>query len=156
VSVDVYLYQLFVDMPSSELNSAPPSGPFPTPQGYNSPTFHPPPVDGTLCIPEIFEYHAAHSPEHPLFIYAYEASSSVDGGSSDHGVRTIKYPEAWRMMQRAARIVQGHYTRMMESYARQDRVSGIVAMKQRVPPTIGILANAGEWHLHPRWTWRRS
>lgn len=136
-------------MPSSKVDFAPPpSGSFPMPQGYNSPTFHPPPVDGTLCIPELFEYHAEHSPEHPLFIYADEDSSIISGDDRGSGTRTIKYPEAWRMVQRAAKIVNGHYMRFKDKYARQDRESGIVAMKQRVPPTIGILANAGKCHLY--------
>lgn len=43
--------------------------PIPTPHGQNTPTFHPPPLDGSLSIPEIFEFHAEHSPEHPVFIY---------------------------------------------------------------------------------------
>lgn len=44
--------------------------------------------------------------------------------------------------------MNGHYMRLEDRYARQDRESGIVAMKQKVPPTIGILANAGKYHLY--------
>lgn len=124
----------------------PPSGSYPTPQGYNSPTFHPPPVDGTLCLPELFEYHATHSREHPLFVYADGTSQVIDSHNDQVGTETkpLKYPQAWRMIQRAARIVKGHYTRLEEMYTRQIREPGVNSVQQKVPPTIGILANAGE------------
>lgn len=119
-----------------------------TPHGHNSSTFHPPLIDGTLCIPELFEHHSQHSPDHPLFVYADNTTRSDDGnddhtGDSDAQIRTIKYPEAWRMVLRAARIVNGHYARFKDKYALQDRSLGIYGMPQNVPPTIGILANAG-------------
>lgn len=120
-----------------------------TAHGHNSSTFHPPPIEGTLCVPELFEYHAQHSPEHPLFVYADSTARSLDGndghtGDSDAQLRTIKYPEAWRMILRAARIVKGHYARFEDKYALQDRSLGVYGMPQDVPPAIGILANAGQ------------
>lgn len=102
--------------------------PIPTPHGQNSRTFHPPPLDGSLSISEIFEFHAAHSPEHPVFIYA--------DGPGD--TRTILYPEAWRLVKRASKIIHSHISRFDEQYSRQDRGG------PQHPPTVGILANAGE------------
>lgn len=120
----------------------------PTKQGHTSATFHPPPIDGTLSVPELFEYHSQHSPDHPLFVYADSVPRSVDGndghdGDSEAQLRTVKYPEAWRMVLKATRIVKDHYTRLEDKYALQGRSRGVYGMPQNVPPTIGILANAG-------------
>lgn len=90
----------------------------PLPKGKNSLTFHPPPVDGTRSVPELFQYNAEHSPEHPLFVFA-------DGPDA---TRTIKYSEAWRMIQRASKIVH----------------SLPVGADSKTSRTVGILANAGE------------
>lgn len=130
-------------------------------KGHNSPTFCPPPTDGTLCLPELFEFHAQHSPEHPLFVYADSTARSLDGkdghtGDLDAQIRTIKYPEAWRMILRAARIVQGHYARFEDKYALQDRSRGVYGMPQDVPPTIGILANAGRASFSSRLSVRKT
>lgn len=130
-------------------NTSSPSPPLVIPRGHNSLTFHPPPIDGTLCVPEFFEYHAQHSPEHPLFIYADSSprvADSHNGHTDTDGtdeLRTIKYPEAWRLILKAARLVKGHYARFEGKYALQDRGREIYGMPQNVPPTIGILANAG-------------
>ncbi|KAJ7612077.1 hypothetical protein FB45DRAFT_1065470 [Roridomyces roridus] len=39
------------------------------PQGIDSPTFTPGPVDGTLTIPQLIELQLEQSPDHPAFIY---------------------------------------------------------------------------------------
>ena len=106
----------------------------PTPQGRNSATFHPPPLDGTLAVPELFEYDAVHSPSHPLFVYP---DPDAPGGT-----RTICYPEALRLIHRTARIVHGHHSRAAPRYAAQV---GVRPHDQ--PPTIGILAIAGAFRM---------
>ncbi|KAJ7667223.1 hypothetical protein B0H17DRAFT_990381 [Mycena rosella] len=68
---------------------------FPTPQGLNSPTFAQPPLDGSLTLPEIFEHHAQHSPDHPLFHY-------VD---ADNVSQTISWSRAVEAFHNAARII---------------------------------------------------
>lgn len=143
---------------SFEPNSNDSTSPGLLPKGQNSPTFCPPPTDETLCLPELFEYHAQHSPEHPLFVYADSTAPSLDGndGDSDARIRTIKYPEAWRMILRAARIVKGHYARFEDKYALQDRRLGVYGMPQNVPPTIGILANAGRVSIPFRLVLRKT
>lgn len=42
---------------------------YPMAQGVNSGTWTVPPIDGTLTIPEIFDFHLKHSPTHPFFTY---------------------------------------------------------------------------------------
>ncbi|KAJ7103042.1 hypothetical protein B0H15DRAFT_810726 [Mycena belliarum] len=68
---------------------------FSTLQAQNSPTFSQPPLDGSLLLPEIFDHHAQHSPNHPLFRYA------PAGGT----VQTISWSHAVRAFHRAAQIV---------------------------------------------------
>ncbi|KAJ6630175.1 hypothetical protein B0H10DRAFT_1939389 [Mycena sp. CBHHK59/15] len=53
-----------------------------------SPTFSPPPFDGSLLLPEIFIHHATHSPEHPLFRYL-DTSGDVHTVSRSQGVRAF-------------------------------------------------------------------
>ncbi|KAJ6598643.1 hypothetical protein B0H10DRAFT_2085224 [Mycena sp. CBHHK59/15] len=67
---------------------------FPTPQGQSCPTFKPPPLDGSLLLPEIFDHHAQHNPNHPLFRYV----------NADSIVQTISWSDAVRAFHEAARI----------------------------------------------------
>lgn len=92
-----------------------------TAQGANSSTFQPPPLDGTLNVPELFAYHATNSPNHPLFVYA----------DDNKDIKTIYYPEAYRAIRRAGKLVSGHYKRDKDRYA-----------MQKDAPTFGILAVA--------------
>ncbi|KAI0669500.1 hypothetical protein C8Q78DRAFT_1080217 [Trametes maxima] len=67
-----------------------------TPQGVNHPTFHPPPFDNNLSIPQLYEYHARHSPAHPVFAYA----------DPDTGViHDVTFSEAWGCISTVAGIV---------------------------------------------------
>ncbi|KAK0472170.1 NRPS-like enzyme [Armillaria novae-zelandiae] len=70
---------------------------FPTPQGVSSPTFKPPPLDGSLTVPELFDYNGFHSAKHPLFRY-----DNPDNGD----FRSITWEEGV-----AASHVAGHYFR---------------------------------------------
>ncbi|KAF8904606.1 hypothetical protein CPB85DRAFT_967094 [Mucidula mucida] len=66
-----------------------------TPQGFNHATFSSPPVDGSLSIPELFDYNGLHSPDHPAFVY------------SDKSVRrTITWSHASRAVNRAASFIR--------------------------------------------------
>ena len=106
----------------------------PTPQGRNSATFHLHPLDGTLSVPELFEYDAVHSPNHPLFVYP-------DPDAPDR-TRTICYPEALRLIHRTALIVHGHQSRAPPRYVVQVGVR-----PHHQAPTIGILAIAGAFRM---------
>lgn len=46
-----------------------PIEPLPLNQALSSGTFQPPPLDGSLTLPEIYDWHLEHSPEHQLFAY---------------------------------------------------------------------------------------
>ncbi len=88
----------------------------PTLQDVTSLTFKPPPLDGSLTFPELFDYNAIHSPKHPLFRYD-------DPGNG--GFRTILWEEAV-----AAFHTAGHY---FKKHVHDD-----------APVTVGILANASK------------
>ncbi|EJD42001.1 acetyl-CoA synthetase-like protein [Auricularia subglabra TFB-10046 SS5] len=69
-----------------------------TPQGVKCPLFTPPPVDGSCTLPQAYDWHLEHSPEHDLYVY-----EDVDGT-----VRTIKWKEAAHAVYRAAHIALAH------------------------------------------------
>ncbi|KIY44831.1 acetyl-CoA synthetase-like protein [Fistulina hepatica ATCC 64428] len=47
-------------------------------------SFEPPPLDGSLCVPEIYDWHATHNPDYPLFVYNsnFSPDSLVQKGGS--------------------------------------------------------------------------
>ena len=97
-------------------------------QGANSKTFTPPGLDTNLTLPELFEFHAKHSAEHPVFVYA-------DDEQKEH---VIRFPEVYRAIRKAATLVTPHYTRLADWYAISQE-----GKSDNDPPVIGILANAG-------------
>ncbi|KAF9025156.1 NRPS-like enzyme [Hymenopellis radicata] len=50
---------------------------YPAPQGLTSKTFRPPPLDGSLTLPSLPEFHAKNSPDHPVFRYESPNDGSV-------------------------------------------------------------------------------
>lgn len=46
--------------------------------GQASRTFSPPPLDGLLTIPELFDWHRDHSPDHPIFVYSTSAEDRTE------------------------------------------------------------------------------
>ncbi|KAI0050801.1 acetyl-CoA synthetase-like protein [Auriscalpium vulgare] len=88
-------------------------------------SFNPPPLDGSLTVPELLFHHAKHNPNHPLFVFR-------DGTSQ----KSITYEDAGNMVLRAAQLTCGHYARLVDRYTAQ--------VGTRPPgrgPTIGILAS---------------
>ena len=118
--------------------------PIPRTQALSSKTFSPPPLDGSLTIPELYDWHYKHSPEHPLFVYL-----------DDHGnLVTITWKEAAQATHRTAslicNIVAGE-----PPVDTPHRVFAIVASNGMLPPIsiIPVLtAPLDRLHqvLHPR------
>ncbi|PBK62268.1 NRPS-like enzyme [Armillaria solidipes] len=88
----------------------------PTPQGVSSPTFKPPPLDGSLTVPELFDYNGFHSAKHTLFRY---------DGPDNGEFRSITWEEGV-----AAFHVAGHYFREH--------------IDDETPVVVGILANTAD------------
>ena len=99
-----------------------------TMQGASSTTFKNPGLDTTLTIPELFAFHAEHSPEHPVFVYA-------DDEGQEH---TIRFPEVYRAIRKAATLASAHHARQADYYAKAQ-----VGKSPHEPPVVGILATAG-------------
>ena len=92
----------------------------PVPQFGDNPceTFSQPPLDGTLCTSEIYEWHALHSPNHPVFQYL----------ADDGTVATIPYKDINQAMYRGGWLFKAaiEHTRT-----------------QRKRPTIAVLSISG-------------
>ncbi|TFK38857.1 hypothetical protein BDQ12DRAFT_629926 [Crucibulum laeve] len=68
----------------------------PQTQALSSKTFHPPPLNGSLTLPQLYEWHLQHTPNHRLFSFAYD----------DGTVRDIYWPEAVRAVHVGAKTVR--------------------------------------------------
>ncbi|OSX58824.1 hypothetical protein POSPLADRAFT_1151619 [Postia placenta MAD-698-R-SB12] len=55
-----------------------------------------PPLDGSLALPELYEWHAEHSPDHPLFVFAKE----------DGSVHKLCWPEVLRAVYTGVKIIR--------------------------------------------------
>ncbi|KZV70689.1 acetyl-CoA synthetase-like protein [Peniophora sp. CONT] len=88
-------------------------------QGVNSPTFHAPPLDRGLSVPDLYEYNAKHSPNHPVFCYANPETGVV---------RDITYSEAWGYICTTAQIVRTRYADTKEHSAGARPVIAILAL----------------------------
>ncbi|KAH9840963.1 uncharacterized protein C8Q71DRAFT_854811 [Rhodofomes roseus] len=69
---------------------------WPQTQALSSATFKPPPLDGSLTLPEIYDWHFEHTPNHRLFVFDKE----------DGTLRTIYWPEAVTAINVGAKIIR--------------------------------------------------
>jgi hypothetical protein len=53
-------------------------GELPTPQAVRYSTFTPPPMDGTMTVPDVFDWHAEHSPDHVVFVLSDDSKSEIE------------------------------------------------------------------------------
>lgn len=89
-------------------------------QALSSTTFNIPPLDGSLTLPQMVDWHAEHSPQHTVFEYA----------EADGTVVAVKFPELMCAMHRGARVVLSGMPK-----------SGFDGKKKR--PLVAIVANSG-------------
>ncbi|EJD42005.1 acetyl-CoA synthetase-like protein [Auricularia subglabra TFB-10046 SS5] len=68
-----------------------------TRQGARYSTFTPPPLDGSCTLAQAYDWHLAHSPEHPLYTY-----EDLDDGT----IQVVKWKDAVTAVYRAANFVQ--------------------------------------------------
>ncbi|KAJ6464064.1 hypothetical protein C8R45DRAFT_1025143 [Mycena sanguinolenta] len=73
--------------------------PPPQTQALRSSTFTPPPLDGTLTIAQIYDWHFKHTPLHRLFVYA----------RADGSIREIHWPEAVQAIYTGAHILRNRF-----------------------------------------------
>lgn len=70
--------------------------PPPHTQALYTPTFKIPKLDGSVTLPEIFDWHTQNSPDHPLFVYPKQ----------DGTRRTIFWLEAVSAVHRGVNFIQ--------------------------------------------------
>lgn len=93
--------------------------PPPATQCLASDTFKQPPLDGSMAVPEIYDWHLRNSPNHPLFVY-----------DDDGAERVIDWATAVRAVHRAGRVIQ----------------SRVKCTDLRMP-VVAILASSGKFFL---------
>lgn len=98
--------------------------PYPAQHCVPHTTFSAPPLEHGLSVPWLYEYHAQHSPDHPVFTYA-----DRDTGEPHN----ITFSEAWDMIIAVADVV----SKLLPKSQVHGESSG------RVRPVIGILALSG-------------
>ena len=114
--VDTCIRTLYSTLRTMTIATPAPPVHTPTPQGVNHPTFRPAKYDHGLSIPGLYEHHAEHSPEHPVFTY-----SDLETGAS----HDITYREAWYSIGAVASIVNNH---VRGTEAGERHVIGVLAM----------------------------
>ena len=97
-----------------------PTDQFITPQGSGSSTFTPPPLDGSLVLHQIYDFHGKHSAKHPLYVFEDPFGE----------LRTMSWADAQRGIHRASQFA--------------TKALGIPGNAAN-PPTIAILANSGTY-----------
>ena len=78
---------------------------------------------GSLTIPEIYDWHLKHTPEHPLFEFIH----------ADGQTRVINYPEACRAFYRVSHLIRKQMGDALD-----------VALSPERRKIIAIVANPGE------------
>ncbi|EGN93439.1 hypothetical protein SERLA73DRAFT_172085 [Serpula lacrymans var. lacrymans S7.3] len=123
--------------PSDRLLPLPPQT-----QARSSATFRPPPLDGSLALPQLYAWHLDHTPNHRLFIYA----------DQDGSVKTIYWPEAVRAMYTGARIIKDRLQQQTD--ASKAIVVAILAGSDTIPYFITLMsimcANLIAFPISPR------
>lgn len=92
----------------------------PQSQALQSKTFRPPPLDGSLTLSQIYDWHYKHTPDHRLFIFA----------DDDNNIRSIHWPEGVRAIYNGVRYLQSNTDLKSES---------------GIAPVVGILGMTGEY-----------
>ncbi|TFY65192.1 hypothetical protein EVJ58_g2123 [Rhodofomes roseus] len=100
--------------------------PVPQTQGLSCTTFKVPPVDGSLVIPQIYDWHQKQSSSHRLFVFAED----------DRGpIRTISWSEG------AAAIARGyHLIRERVAGLPEGSVVGILSGSDSIPYVVFAMA----------------
>ncbi|KAF8880544.1 hypothetical protein BD779DRAFT_1675887 [Infundibulicybe gibba] len=92
---------------------------FPNPQARSGQSFIPAPLDGSLTIPEVYDFNLHNNGIHPLFVY-----------DTPDGVQTISWGKAGRAIHNAAMVV----SRSMCAAGSKPKV-----------PVVAILANTDQF-----------
>ena len=96
-----------------------PLPPLPRNQALSSTTFKLPPLDGSLNVAQMWDWHYENSPDHPLFVYSDDAGN----------LSTLYMKDVIPVVHRAGWMVRTFFK------------SGLQGPSKR--PVVGILASSG-------------
>ena len=96
--------------------------PPPRNQCLSSTTFTLPPLDGSLTVQQMYDWHYDHSPEHPVFEYAED----------DGSITTIRMKEVVPAIHRAGRLVISHFTAHTPTPTKKPVIAMLAASGTRI------------------------
>ncbi|EPS94264.1 hypothetical protein FOMPIDRAFT_1055251 [Fomitopsis schrenkii] len=119
--------------------------PLPRVHALSSTTFESPPIENTsLTLPELFEWHLEHSPNHRLFVFL----------TSDGTIRTITWAQEVRAMYRGAGIIHSRLAVITSESSAEPPVVAIIAPSDAIPYYTTIVsiirANCAAFLVSPR------
>ena len=85
-----------------------------------------PPLDGSMTVPQIYDWHYVHNPAHSVFVF-----KDIPTGQLKH----LTYREVVPTMHAAARFV------LLQANMNPEEIPSAAARR----PTVGIVANTGEY-----------
>lgn len=99
---------------------------YPTRQASHSTTFKVPPLDGSMTMLGMFDWHLENNPDHPLFLYKSSHTTHV---------QSILWPDATRAIHRCARLIR----------ASIEHLTPGRSFNRASPPVIAVLGHLGEF-----------
>ncbi|KAJ3847468.1 hypothetical protein EV368DRAFT_51127 [Lentinula lateritia] len=101
--------------------------PPPVTQALSSETFRPPPLDGSLTLCEMYDWHARNTSNHRLFVFAQE----------DGTTRTIFWPEAVKAVWTGVRLIRD---RVSSESLEKTPIVAIVSMSDTISYFITMMS----------------
>ncbi|KAJ3897995.1 hypothetical protein F5879DRAFT_910286 [Lentinula edodes] len=101
--------------------------PPPVTQALSSETFCPPPLDGSITLCEMYDWHARNTSNHRLFVFAQE----------DGTTRTIFWPEAVKAVWTGARLIRD---RVSSESLEKTPIVAIVSMSETISYFITMMS----------------
>ncbi|OCB92288.1 acetyl-CoA synthetase-like protein [Sanghuangporus baumii] len=105
-----------------------PIPPLPSTQALSSASFRPPPLDGSMTLPEMYDWHFTHSPGHPVLLYTTE----------EGGEKIISWENCARAIYRVANEVQRRIGREPNAKNQPPTVVVIVAAVDTITYFLNI------------------
>ncbi|EIW79469.1 acetyl-CoA synthetase-like protein [Coniophora puteana RWD-64-598 SS2] len=126
----------------------------PQTQGRNSTTFTAPPLDGSIGLPQVFEYAAKHSPGHPAFVYE-KSNSDHDHSTAERELVTVCWAEVASAIGRGAAVLRRRFGSEMQDFGSgKTEVVGILSSSDAIPYATTIFsivrANHAAFPISPR------
>ncbi|KAI0691830.1 hypothetical protein BC835DRAFT_1278821 [Cytidiella melzeri] len=104
--------------------------PVPQIHGTSSDTFRQPPLDGSLCMAEIYEWHAHNSPNHPVFQYLEDTGCAA----------TITFKDAIQAIYRGGWLLRAAAERHLQLEGMRPTIA-VIALSETISYAVTWLAS---------------